>query len=121
MKSDKRHQGSRDVAEDHLADQRGNGSKGGMRTSSRDERKLRGADPVEVNDARQSDGELSSEGSDESRSSQEEVSWIQVHSCRPNSGSSQTHYSMDLILVDMMLAMCLAFFPHLRRKMAVVL
>eukprot|EP00291_Cryptomonas_curvata_P021862 CAMPEP_0172158340 /NCGR_PEP_ID=MMETSP1050-20130122/4318_1 /TAXON_ID=233186 /ORGANISM="Cryptomonas curvata, Strain CCAP979/52" /LENGTH=272 /DNA_ID=CAMNT_0012827721 /DNA_START=225 /DNA_END=1040 /DNA_ORIENTATION=- len=77
MKSDKRHQGSRDVAEDHLADQRGNGSKGGMRTSSRDERKLRGADPVEVNDARQSDGELSSEGSDESRSSQEEVSWIQ--------------------------------------------
>jgi hypothetical protein len=78
MKSDKRHQGS--VAEDHLADQRGNGSKGSMRTSSRDERKLRGADPVEVNDARQSDGELSSEGSDESRSSQEEVSWIQVNS-----------------------------------------
>ena len=77
MKSDKRHQGSREI-EDHLGDQRGNGSKGGIRTSSRDGRKLRGADTAEVNDARHSDGELSSEGSDESRSSQEEVSWIQV-------------------------------------------
>jgi hypothetical protein len=92
MKSDKRHQVSRDVAEDHLADQRGNGSKGGMRTSNRDERKLRTADPVEVNDARQSDGELSSEGSDESRSSQEEVSWIQVHCDRPNSTSSLNYF-----------------------------
>jgi hypothetical protein len=78
MKSDKRHQGSRDPPEDHLVDQRGNGSKGGVRPSSRDGRKLRGTDPAEINDSRQSDGELSSEGSEESRSSQEEVSWIQV-------------------------------------------
>ena len=79
MKSDKRHQGSRDVPEDLLVDQRGNGSKGGVRTSSRDGRKLRGADAAEVEDARHSDREVSSEaGSDESRSSQEEVSWIQV-------------------------------------------
>ena len=79
MKSDKRHQGTRDVPEDLLADQRGNGSKGGVRTSSRDGRKLRGADTAEVEDSRHSDREASSEvGSDETRSSQEEVSWIQV-------------------------------------------
>ena len=99
MKSDKRHQGSRDAAEDHLADQRGNGSKGGMRTSSRDERKLRGADPVEVNDARQSDGELSSEGSDESRSSQEEVSWIQVHNL-PKTKISSIQFSFFLFEIS---------------------
>ena len=80
MRSEKRHQGARDAAEDHASEQRSNGSKGGVRTSSKDGRKPRASalDQVEVNDSRQSDGEQSSEGSDESHSSQEEVSWIQV-------------------------------------------